>query len=118
MDYCGYNKLEITTSSLRDPDFEFTRAMSNLTINEQDMSDVIFKWLHYLKLHKYRWFFEKLSYLEIQCIDEENIESFIAKVNLNSITKGAQKKICISTKTLRDRPQKLKDLILVRYFYN
>ncbi|XP_050419786.1 uncharacterized protein LOC126832834 [Adelges cooleyi] len=87
-------------------------ALPNLTIVEQDMDEAVYKWLHYLKLHKYQWFFNGLSYLEIECINEDTIESFIAKVNENSITKGAQKKICISTKALRDRPKKLKDLIL------
>ncbi|XP_050537935.1 uncharacterized protein LOC126903641 [Daktulosphaira vitifoliae] len=110
--YNNYCYLNLECSGTHCTEVDLIQAMSNLTIIEQDMNEVISKWLHYLKLHKYQWFFENLSYLEIQCIDEDTIESFIAKVNQNSITKGAQKKICISTKALRDRPQKLKDLIL------
>lgn len=81
-------------------------------VNE-DIDGAIYKWLHYLKLHKYKWFFNSLSYFEIESIDEDNIERFITKVNKNSITKGAQKKICLSTKMLRERPQKLKELLTV-----
>jgi len=93
------------------------QTLIDLTIINQEMDGAVAKWLHYLKLHKYQWFFNSLSYLEIVFIDEDNIDGFIAKVNRNSITKGAQKKICISTKTLRDRPQKLNDLLLVILIY-
>jgi len=89
------------------------QSLINLTIINQEMDGAVTKWLYYLKLHKYQWFFNSLSYLEIVFIDEDNIDGFIAKVNRNSITKGAQKKICISTKMLRDRSQKLNDLLLV-----
>lgn len=85
----------------------------NVTIVDQGMDGAVSYWLHYLKLHKYQWFFNSLGYLEIESIDEDNIEGFIAKVNKNTISKGAQKKICISTKILRDRPQKLKNLLMV-----
>lgn len=104
----------IATANRR-PTFDFSPSFSNLTIVGQEMDGAIAKWLHYLKLHKYQWFFNELSYLEIEFIDEDNIDGFINKVNRNSITKGAQRKICISTKTLRDRPQKLNDLIMVNY---
>lgn len=93
--------------------YDFSPTIPNITIVNQDMDGIIGEWLHYLKIHKYQWFFIELSYLEIEFIDEDNIEGFIAKVNKNSITKGAQKKICISTKTLRDRQQKFKDLLMV-----
>jgi len=95
-------------STLEDP-----QSLDNLTILDQEMDGAVAKWLHYLKLHKYQWFFNSLSYLEIEFINEDNIDDFIAKVNKNSITKGAQKKICLSTKTLRDRSQKLNNLLLV-----
>lgn len=95
------------------PACNFSLASFNITIVSQDMIVAVAKWLHYLKLHKYIWFFNELSYLEIEFIDEDNIEGFIIKVNKNSITKGAQKKICISTKALRDRKQKFKDLLIV-----
>lgn len=98
------------------PTFDFSHMFSNLTIVGQEMDGSVAKWLHYLKLHKYQWFFNALSYLEIEFIDEDNIEGFITKVNKNSITKGAQKKICISTKSLRDRQQKLNDLLMVNLF--
>jgi len=90
-----------------------SQTLITLTIVDQGMDGAVAKWLHYLKLHKYQWFFNSLSYLEIEFIDEDNIEDFIAKVNKNSITKGAQKKICLSTKALRDRSQKLNNLLLV-----
>ncbi|VVC25004.1 Hypothetical protein CINCED_3A025581 [Cinara cedri] len=82
-----------------------------LTIVQQDMVEAFSNWLNYLKLHKYQWFFNSLSYLEIEFIDEDNIEGFINKVNRNSITKGAQKKICLSTKILRNRKQKFQDIL-------
>jgi len=92
---------------------DFSQLFSNLSIVDQEMDEVIAGWLYYVKLHKYQWFFNGLSYLEIEFIDEDNIEGFISKVNRNSITKGAQKKICIMTKTLRERKQKFQDLLLV-----
>lgn len=88
-------------------------SSQGITIVSQDMGEVVLKWLSYLKLHKYYWFFRELSYLEIEFIDEINIEGFIAKVNRDYITKGAQKKICISTKLLKDRPLKFKNLLMV-----
>lgn len=109
----GYDNFELIATANKHSTFDFGRTDSNLTIVDQDMDGVVLKWLHYLKLHKYYWFFEKLSYLEIEIIDEDNIEAFIDKVDKDAITKGAQKKICISTKMLRDRPQKLKDIIMV-----
>lgn len=81
------------------------------------MDEVFGKWLHYLKLHKYQWFFNGLSYLEIECIDEENIEAFITKVNKSTITKGAQKKICLSVKSLRDREKKMSDILMVIFYF-
>lgn len=104
------------TTFANKPSFDFSHTFSNLTIVDQEMDGAVEKWLYYLKLHKYQWFFYALSYFEIELIDEDNIERFIMKVNRNSITKGAQKKICISTKTLRDRKQKLKDLLMVILF--
>lgn len=89
----------------------------NLTIVDQGMDGAVSYWLHYLKLHKYQWFFISLGYLEIESIDEDNIEEFIIRVNKYTITKGAQKKICLSTKILRDRPQKLKNLLLVIFIF-
>lgn len=96
---------------------DFQSSFSNITIVEQDMDGAIAKWLHYLKLHKYQWFFNSLSYLEIECIDEENIEAFIDKVNKNTITKGAQKKICLSIKSLRDREKKMADILMVIFCF-
>jgi len=93
--------------------FDISLMFSKLTIVSQEMDEVVAKWLYYLKLHNYQWFFNELSYLEIEYINEDNIEEFISKVNRNSITKGAQKKICISTKVLRERKQKFQDILLV-----
>ncbi|XP_025191727.1 protein Smaug homolog 2-like [Melanaphis sacchari] len=112
MECYGYNHLEMIAKTNRSNILGDSRSLINLTILDQEMDGAVAKWLHYLKLHKYQWFFNSLSYLEIEFIDEDNIDDFIAKVNKNSITKGAQKKICISTKKLRDRPQKLNDLLL------
>jgi len=109
----GYNHLEMIAKTNRATILGDSQSLVDLTIINQEMDGAVAKWLHYLKLHKYQWFFNSLSYLEIEFIDEDNIDDFIAKVNKNSITKGAQRKICISTKTLRDRPQKLNDLLLV-----
>lgn len=100
------------------PTFDVAQTLPNLTILNQEMDGAVMKWLHYMKLHKYKWFFNSLSYLEIEFIDEDNIEGFITKVNKNSIRKGAQNKICISTKKLRDRPKKLCDLLMVNSFNN
>lgn len=103
----------MVTSINKPPMINSPQALSNITIVSQDMDQVVLKWLYYLKIHKYYWFFQQLSYLEIEFIDEENIEGFIAKVNRDYITKGAQKKICVSTKLLRDRPLKFKHLLMV-----
>lgn len=111
MNYFGYDHLEMIEMNKNSNELSLT--LSKLTIISQEMEGAVYKWLYYLKLHKYQWFFDDLSYLEIEFIDEDNIEGFITKVNKNSITKGAQKKICISTKALRSRQQKFKDLLMV-----
>ncbi|CAI6360720.1 unnamed protein product [Macrosiphum euphorbiae] len=112
MECFGYNHLEMIAKTKMASTLEDPQSLDNLTILDQEMDGAVAKWLHYLKLHKYQWFFNGLSYLEIEFIDEDNIDDFIAKVNKNSITRGAQKKICLSTKTLRDRSQKLNNLLL------
>jgi len=109
----GYNHLEMIAKTNRVTTLGDPQLLTDLTILDQEMDGAVAKWLHYLKLHKYQWFFDGLSYLEIELIDEDNIDDFIAKVNKNSITKGAQKKICLSTKALRDRSKKLNNLSLV-----
>ncbi|VVC24999.1 Hypothetical protein CINCED_3A013762 [Cinara cedri] len=109
----GYENFEMKATANQYPNFSVTQTLPNLTIVNQEMDGAVMKWLHYLKLHKYQWFFNSLSYLEIEFIDEDNIEGFITKVNKNSITKGAQKKICVSTKALRDRQSKLNNLLMV-----
>lgn len=113
IDSYQYDHFEMVEDINKHSIFDSAHTHSNLTIVGQEMDKAVAKWLNYLKLHKYQWFFNALSYLEIECIDEDNIGWFIAKANINSISKGAQKKICISTKTLRDRQQKLKDLLMV-----
>ncbi|CAI6344719.1 unnamed protein product [Macrosiphum euphorbiae] len=112
IDCYGYDHLEMIASVNSATTVRNSQTLNTLTIVDQGMDGAVAKWLHYLKLHKYQWFFNSLNYLEIVFIDEDNIDGFIAKVNRNFITKGAQKKMCISTKTLRDRPQKLYDLLL------
>lgn len=117
MECIGYDNNEIITTVNRLTNIDLSpQTLFNVTVVSQDMDKAIVKWLRYLKLHKYKWFFTNLCYFEIECINENNIEEFITKVNINTITKGAQKKICISTKTLRDRPKKLKNLLLVILF--
>lgn len=113
VDCYGYDHLEMIASVNSATTVRNSQTLNTLTIVDQGMDGAVAKWLHYLKLHKYQWFFNSLNYLEIVFIDEDNIDGLIAKVNRNFITKGAQKKMCISTKTLRDRPQKLNDLLLV-----
>lgn len=118
-DGLGNDHLEMIETSNKCLTFDVLQSQTflNLTIVDQDMDGPVSYWLHYLKLHKYQWFFNSLGYLEIESIDAENIEGFIAKVNKNTITKGAQKKICLSTKILRDRSQKLKHLLMVIFYY-
>ncbi|XP_025209115.1 uncharacterized protein LOC112604349 [Melanaphis sacchari] len=112
MECYGYDHLEMIANVNSAIAMNNSPTFINLTIINQEMDGIVAKWLYYLKLHKYQWFFNSLSYLEIISIDEDNIDDFIAKVNKNFITKGAQKKICISTKMLRDRPQKFNYLLL------
>lgn len=100
------------------PDLINTRCSSfNLpfviTIVHQDMVEAVSNWLNYLKLHKYQWFFNSLSYLEIVSVDEDTIEGFIIKINKNFIPRGVQKKICISTKALKNRKLKFQDILKV-----
>lgn len=107
----GYDNFELIATINNRSTFELKK-----TIVSQDMDGDVIKWLHYLRLHKYCWFFKELSYLEIETIDEDNIEGLIAKVKKDAIVQGAKRKICISTKILRDRPKKFKDLLMV-FFY-
>eukprot|EP00102_Acyrthosiphon_pisum_P022631 XP_016659841.1 PREDICTED: uncharacterized protein LOC107883736 [Acyrthosiphon pisum] len=89
-----------------------TQIFPEQTTLDQSLVEPIMLWLTSKKLHKYKWFFMELSFNEIEGIREDNIEYFISKVNKNSITKGAQKKICYETKFLRDIKPKCEKLIL------
>lgn len=119
MDYFDYDSFKRTTTNNK-PVLNFSKILSNLTITivSQKMDGAVNKWLNYLKLQKYQWFFNSLSYFEIQYIDSDNIEGFMMKVNRNFITKGAQKKICLFTKVLRDRSKKLTMLLVVIILIN
>jgi hypothetical protein len=95
----------------------------NPTIVTQNIDGIFAKWLKTINLHKYQWFFNGLSYLEIMLIDEKNIKDAIAKVNKKSnttyaIPKHIQKDICIKTKALKNRPIKIRNAILVILHYN
>lgn len=111
----GYDHLKIIATTNRNSACGVPQTTSNLTIVDQEMDGAVIKWLYYLKLHKYQWFFNSLSFFTIVLIDEYNIEKFIHKININSIKKDAQKKICKSTKLLRNRSQKLKDILIVNF---
>lgn len=92
--------------------------LGNQNLMTQEMNGAFENWLHYLKLAKYKWFFNCLSYLEIVLIDKDNIQSLIAKVNRicgngNSIKMGAQERICTAVKELKFRPIKLGNLLWV-----
>lgn len=113
MECNAYNHQNIFATANIQSSYDFSQKIPNQTIINQDMDDSISKWLHYLKLHKYQWFFNDLSYHEIEFLNEDNIEGFIIKVNKNTITKGARKKICVSTTTLRERQQHFQDLLMV-----
>jgi len=113
-----YNYPAMIATANRHLTFDVSQMFSTLTIVSQEMDGVFTKWLNYLKLHNYQWFFNKLSYLEIEFIDEDNIDGFINKVNGKAITRGAKKKICISTTTLRGRKQKFQDLLMVIFISN
>lgn len=115
MNSFGYGHLEMTAIVNQFSTLDISQTFPNQTIVSQKMDGAIYKWLHHLKLHKYQWFFNALSYLEIESIDEDNFEEFIMKVNKNAITKGAQRKICMSTKALRDRALNLKNMLTVIY---
>lgn len=114
MDCNSYKHQKIFETSYVQSSYDFSQSIPNQkTILNQDMDGSIVKWLLYLKLHKYQWFFSELSYHEIEFLNEDNIEDFIIKVNKNTITKGARKKICVSTRILRERQQHFTDLLMV-----
>lgn len=115
MAYNGFDHIGMIVAANGQSSYDFPQKIPNITIISQDMDGAVSKWLIYLKIHKYQWFFNELSYLEIECIDEDTIEGFIAKVNKNAMGKGLQKKICISTTTLRNRQKKFKDLLMVHF---
>jgi len=71
-----------------------TQIFPEQTTLNQSLVEPIMLWLTSKKLHKYKWFFMELSFNEIKEIRENNIEHFISKVNKDSITIGAKKKIC------------------------
>ncbi|VVC25003.1 Hypothetical protein CINCED_3A010411 [Cinara cedri] len=111
LNHFGLGDFEINSFN-KCPAFDLTQLLPNQTVVSQEMDGAVMKWLYYLRIHKYQWFFNSLSYHEIEFIDEDNIEGFITKVNKNSITKGALSKICLSCKELRERPKKLNDLLM------
>lgn len=64
------------------------------------------QWLKHLRLHKYTDYFSSLSYEEILALnDDKLIES--------KITLGARKKILTNIEKLRNRPERIRELINV-----
>lgn len=116
MECNGFDHLGMIAAANGQSSYDFSQRIPNITIISQDMDGAVSKWLFYLKMHKYQWFFNELSYLEIECINKDTIEGFIAKVNKNALAKGVQKKICISTTKLKNRQKKFKDLLMVLFF--
>lgn len=86
------------------------------TIISQDMDGYFYKWLEFSKLEKYYWFFNSLSYKDIENLNEYNINSFIIKVNQQNISQSDQKKLCGMTRYFRSRPDKIKFLNTVSNF--
>ncbi|XP_025193421.1 uncharacterized protein LOC112593272 [Melanaphis sacchari] len=85
---------------------------SKQTIVNQLMVEPVLMWLNIKDLINYTWFFIELSIGEIEAINENNIDYFISKINKNSMTRAAKKKICFETKLLRDRKSTCQKLIL------
>jgi len=86
---------------------------SKTTIITQEMEGEIARWLLFTDLRKFQWFFNGLSYKEIESINEGNIGSYIKKVDKYSIKPSDRKKICAITRNLRKRPFKIKSMIAV-----
>lgn len=85
------------------------------TIVSQDMDGAFYKWLQFSNLQKYSWFFNGLSYAQIEELDETNIKKYIIKVNKHNISPSAQRKLCAMAKFLRNRPNKILYLMMVNY---
>jgi hypothetical protein len=68
-------------------------------------------WLKHLRLHKYTNYFIQMTYDEMMQLDDEKL------IDAN-ITMGARKKILNNIDKLKNRSKRLKDLCMVKIYFN
>lgn len=74
----------------------------------------IHRWLRLLRLHKYLFLFANMTYEQFICLNHENFDEFVVKVNVLTTTKGAMSKILREIDVLRQRRQQLEKIYYVR----
>lgn len=92
---CNMPNLQSSSSETRLQDL---RVMNNLPVMKSIMS-----WLKSLRLHKYSWVFNNLTYSQIINLTDETLQGI-------GITKGARHKLLLSISKLKERSSMLTEL--------
>lgn len=80
-----------------------TRLQDLQTLNNSPAMKSIVSWLKSLRLHKYSWVFNNLTYEQMLSLTEESLQSI-------GITKGARHKLLLSIGKLKERSTMLMEL--------
>lgn len=80
-----------------------TRLQDLQTMNNLPVMKSIVSWLKSLRLHKYSWVFNNLTYKQMLSLTDESLQSI-------GITKGARHKLLLNIAKLRDRSTMLSEL--------
>lgn len=94
--------LPINLSTLQSSSSE-TRLQDLQTMNNLPIMKSIVSWLKSLRLHKYSWVFNNLTYEQMLDLTDESLQAI-------GITKGARHKLLISIAKLRERSMMLTEL--------
>ncbi|KAK9753317.1 SAM domain (Sterile alpha motif) [Popillia japonica] len=92
----------LNTATLQSSSSE-TRLQDLQTLNNSPAMKSIVSWLKSLRLHKYSWVFNNLTYEQMLGLTEESLQSI-------GITKGARHKLLLSIGKLKERSTMLMEL--------
>lgn len=96
------NNLPLNLTSLQSSSSE-TRLQDLQTMNNMPIMKNIVSWLKSLRLHKYSWVFNNLTYEQMLDLTDESLQAI-------GITKGARHKLLISIGKLKERSTMLTEL--------
>lgn len=100
--FCSETLLNVGISNLQESKSE-TKLQDLILMNNLPAMKSIVSWLKSLRLHKYSWIFNNLTYTSMINLTDEALQTI-------GITKGARHKLLLSITKLKERSAMLSDL--------